>query len=45
MPGAVHARLRNGSEVQVPLFIKEGKIIRIEVATGEFLERVEEAKR
>jgi elongation factor P len=37
------AVLENGSEVQVPLFIKEGELIRIEVATGKYLERVKEA--
>jgi elongation factor P len=39
------AVLENGSEVQVPLFIKEGELIRIEVASGKYLERVKEAKR
>ena len=39
------AVLENGLEVQVPLFIKEGELIRIEVATGKYLERVKEAKR
>lgn len=34
------AVLENGSEVLVPLFIKEGELIRIEVATGKYLERV-----
>jgi elongation factor P len=37
--------LENGSAVRVPLFIKEGELIRIEVATGKYLERVKEAKR
>lgn len=36
------AILENGSEVLVPLFIKEGELIRIEVATGKYLERVKE---
>lgn len=36
------AVLENGMEVLVPLFIKEGEVIRIEVATGKYLERVKE---
>lgn len=36
------AVLENGMEVLVPLFIKEGELIRIEVATGKYLERVKE---
>ncbi len=36
------AVLENGLEVLVPLFIKEGKLIRIEVATGKYLERVKQ---
>jgi elongation factor P len=35
--------LENGMEVLVPLFIKEGELIRIEVATGKYLERVKES--
>jgi len=38
------ATLENGMEVQVPLFIKEGEVIRIEVETGKYLERMKEAK-
>jgi len=34
------ATLENGMEVLVPQFIKEGDIVRIEVATGKYLERV-----
>ena len=34
------AALENGMEVQVPLFATEGELIRIEVATGKYLERV-----
>lgn len=37
------AVLENGMEVLVPLFIKEGELIRIEVATGKYLERVKES--
>jgi hypothetical protein len=36
------AVLENGLEVMVPLFIREGELIRIEVATGKYLERVKE---
>ncbi len=39
------AVLENGMEVLVPLFIKEGEVIRIEVATGKYLERVKESGR
>ena len=34
------AVLENGMEVLVPLFIREGELIRVEVATGKYLERV-----
>ena len=37
------AILENGMEVLVPLFIKEGELIRIDVATGRYLERVKES--
>lgn len=40
-----HARLENDIEVLVPLFIKQGDRVRIEVATGKYLERVREDKR
>ncbi|MBI4574314.1 MAG: hypothetical protein HY713_13645 [candidate division NC10 bacterium] len=30
-------------QVMVPLFIRQGELIRIEVATGKYLERVKEA--
>ncbi len=36
------ALLENGLEVLVPLFIKEEELIRIEVATGKYLERVKQ---
>jgi hypothetical protein len=39
------ARLENGSKVQVPPGIREGKLVRIEVATGTSLERVKETER
>jgi len=34
------ATLENGMEVLVPQFIKEGDIVKIEVATGKYLERI-----
>jgi elongation factor P len=34
------AVLENGLEVMVPQFIKPGEIIRVEVATGKYLERI-----
>lgn len=34
------ARLETGAEVRVPLFIKEGDIIKIDTQTGDYLERV-----
>jgi elongation factor P len=37
------AVLENELEVLVPLFIREGELIRIEVATGKYLERVKES--
>lgn len=37
------AALENGMEVLVPLFIKEGEVIQIEVATGKYLERAKES--
>jgi elongation factor P len=39
------AVLENGMEVLMPLFIREGEVIRIEVATGKYLERVKESGR
>jgi hypothetical protein len=37
------AMLENGMEVLVPLFIKEGELIRTKVATGKYLDRVKES--
>ena len=34
------AKLDNGYEIQVPLFINEGDIIKIDTRTGEYAERV-----
>jgi len=35
------AELETGIEIQVPLFIKEGEIVRINTETGEYCERVQ----
>lgn len=35
------ARLAGGFEVQVPLFVNEGDVVRIDTRTGEYVERVE----
>jgi elongation factor P len=35
-----YATLENGMEVMVPQFIKPGEIVRIDVATGKYLDRV-----
>jgi len=37
------AKLETGSEIQVPMFINIGDIVRINTATGEYAERVEKA--
>lgn len=37
------ARIDNGYEIQVPLFINEGDIVRIDTRTGEYAERVSKA--
>ena len=34
------ARLENGYEVQVPMFINTGDVVRIDTRTGEYMERV-----
>ena len=38
------AELENGDVIQVPLFIRAGEVVRIDVATGRYLERVKEKK-
>jgi elongation factor P len=38
------ATLENGMEVLVPLFIKEGEVVRIDVLTGKYVERVREGR-
>jgi len=35
-----HATLENGLEVMVPQFIKPGEVVRIEVASGKYVDRV-----
>jgi elongation factor P len=35
-----YATLENGMEVMVPQFIKPGEIVRVEVATGKYMDRV-----
>jgi elongation factor P len=37
-----NATLETGATVQVPLFVNEGEIIRINTKTGEYVERVKE---
>ena len=39
------AELENGMTVLVPLFIAEGEVVRVNVATGKYVERVREGKR
>ncbi|MNY77143.1 Elongation factor P [compost metagenome] len=39
------ATLENGMEVLVPQFIKEGDTVRIEAASGKYLERVRHGTR
>jgi elongation factor P len=40
-----YATLENGLEVMVPQFIKPGEIVRIEVATGKYVDRVRTSTR
>jgi elongation factor P len=39
------AKLENGVEIQVPLFVGPGEIVRIDIKSGRYLERVREKKR
>lgn len=39
------AKLENGVEIQVPLFVGPGEIVRIDVKSGRYLERVREKRR
>jgi elongation factor P len=34
------ATLETGAEIQVPLFVKEGDVVKVDTRTGEYLERV-----
>lgn len=38
--GSKSVKLENGTEIQVPMFITEGEVIRINTETGEYVERV-----
>jgi len=38
------AKLENGMTIQVPLFIRTGEVVRVNVATGRYVERVKEKK-
>ena len=42
--GSKWVTLENGLEVQVPLFIEQGDIVRLNTETGDYTERVEKAK-
>ena len=35
-----YAVIESGARIQVPLFIKEGDIIRIDTRTGKYIERI-----
>jgi len=41
--GTKAAKLETGATIQVPLFINNGDVVRINTATGEYAERVEKA--
>lgn len=38
------AKLETGAEVSVPIFIETGELIKVDTRTGEYIERVREAK-
>lgn len=38
------AKLETGVEIQVPMFVNQGDVIRVNTATGSYVERVEKAK-
>jgi elongation factor P len=40
-----HAKLENGVTIQVPLFVGPGEMVRVDMKTGRYLERVREKKR
>ena len=39
------AKLETGAEVQVPIFINTGELIKVDTRTGEYIERVKEEKK
>jgi len=39
------ARLETGAEIQVPIFIQTGELIRVDTRTGQYIERVREEKK
>ncbi len=39
--GTKSVKLETGAEIQVPMFIKEGEIVRVNSETGEYVERAE----
>jgi elongation factor P len=42
--GAKKAVLETGAEIDVPLFVNEGDIVRVNTESGEYVERVEKAR-
>ena len=34
------ATLETGAKIQVPMFVNEGEVIRVDTRTGEYMERV-----
>ena len=40
-----HAKLENGLTVQVPMFVGPGEVVRVEVKTGRYVERVRSERR
>ena len=40
--GSKPVTLETGKEIQVPLFINEGDIVKVDVRTGRYIERVKE---
>lgn len=39
--GTKQVKLESGAEIQTPLFINEGDVVRVNTATGEYTERIE----
>ena len=39
--GSKTVKLENGLQIQVPMFINEGDVIRVNTSTGEYVERAE----